>query len=95
MRRHRFVFSRVFRERTRGNKNDTARVVKHWNRLSREAVELPLWGIFKTELNGLSNLPSMDQSRTPDWARRLPEVISSLIILCFHALLFMHFLFFP
>ncbi|KFR12138.1 hypothetical protein N306_10925, partial [Opisthocomus hoazin] len=35
----------------------TMRVVKHWNRLSREAVDAPSLAVFKARLDGaLSNL---------------------------------------
>jgi len=65
-------FTRVCSDRTRGNgcklKDDrfrldirkkffTMRVVKHWNRLPREAVHAPSLGVFKARLNGaLHNL---------------------------------------
>ena len=66
------LFTRVFSDRTRGNgcklkegrfrldirkKFFTVRVVKHWNRLPREAVDAPSLEVFKARLHGaLSNL---------------------------------------
>ncbi|KFQ87901.1 hypothetical protein N337_08701, partial [Phoenicopterus ruber ruber] len=35
----------------------TVRVVRHWHRLPREAVDAPSWKVFKARLDGgLSNL---------------------------------------
>jgi len=66
------IFSRAFCDRKRSNgfklregrfrldirrKFFTVRVLKHWNRLPREAVEAPSLDKFKSRLNGaLSNL---------------------------------------
>jgi len=66
------LFTRACSDRTRGNsfklkegrcrsdtrkKFCTMRVVKHWNRLSREAVDAPSLEVFKARLGGaLSNL---------------------------------------
>ena len=66
------LFTRVYSDRTRGNgsklkegrfgldirkKFFTMRVVKHWPRLPREAVDAPSLEVFKTRLDGaLSNL---------------------------------------
>ncbi|PKU46303.1 hypothetical protein llap_3371 [Limosa lapponica baueri] len=66
------LFVRECSDRTRGNgfkleegrirldlgkKFFTVRVVRHWNRLPREAVDAPTLEVFKTRLNGaLSNL---------------------------------------
>ena len=66
------LFTRVCSDRTRGNgsklkegrfrldirkKFFTMRVVKHWNRLPREAVDTPSLAVFKARLVGaLSNL---------------------------------------
>ncbi|GAB0182732.1 hypothetical protein GRJ2_000738500 [Grus japonensis] len=66
------VFTRAWSDRTRGNvfklkegqfrldvrkKFFTVRVVRHWKRLPREAVDAPLLEVFKTKLNeALGNL---------------------------------------
>jgi len=66
------LFTRVCCDRTRGNSSKlkegrfrlnikrkffTVRVVKHWNRLPREAVDVPSLEVFKARLDGaLSNL---------------------------------------
>ncbi|PKU39293.1 hypothetical protein llap_10406 [Limosa lapponica baueri] len=66
------LFLREWSNRTRGNglkvkerrfrldirkKYFTVRVVRHWNRLPREVVDVPSLGMFKTGLDGaLSNL---------------------------------------
>jgi len=66
------LLTRVCSDRTRGNgfklkegrfkldirkKSFTMRVVKHWNRLPREAVAAPSLAVFKARLDGaLSNL---------------------------------------
>jgi len=65
------LFTRVCSDRTRGNgcklkegrfrldirKKFTMRVVRHWHRLPREAVDAPSVAVFKARLNGaLSNL---------------------------------------
>jgi len=66
------LFTRVCSDRTRGNgcklkegrfrldirkKFFTMRVVKHWNRLAREAAAAPSLAVFKARLDGvLSNL---------------------------------------
>jgi len=66
------LFTRMCSDRTKGNgsklkegrfrldtrkKFFTMRVVKHWNRLPREAVDAPSLEVFKTRLDGaLSNL---------------------------------------
>jgi len=66
------LFTRVCSDRTRGNgcrlkegrfrldirkKFFTMRVVKHWNRLPREAVDAPFLAVFKARLDGaLSNV---------------------------------------
>jgi len=66
------LFTRAWSDRTRGNvfklkearfrldirkKFFIARVVKHWNRLPREAVAAPSLAVFKARLDGaLSNL---------------------------------------
>ena len=66
------LFTSVCSDRTRGNgcklkegrfrldikkKFFTMRVVKHWNRLPREAVDVPSLEVFKAGLDGaLSNL---------------------------------------
>jgi len=66
------LFTRACRDRTRGNgfklkegrfrfnitkKFFTVRVVRHWNRLPREAVDAPSLAVFKSRLDGaLSNL---------------------------------------
>ena len=66
------LFTRACRDRTRGNgfkmkkgrfrldvrkKVFTVRVVRHWNRLPREAADAPSLEVFKARLDGaLSNL---------------------------------------
>jgi len=66
------LFTRVYSDRTRGNgcklkegrfrlyirkKLFTVWVVRHWNRLPREAVDVPSLAVFKARLDGaLSNL---------------------------------------
>jgi len=66
------LFTRVCSDRTRGNvsklkegrfrldirkKLFTMRVVKHWNRLPREAVDAPTLEVFKARMDGaLSNV---------------------------------------
>jgi len=66
------LFTRACRDRTRGNgfkmkevrfRSDirkqffTVRVVRHWNRLPRKAVDVPSVAVFKARLDGaLSNL---------------------------------------
>jgi len=65
------LFKRAWSDRTRGNgfrlkegrfrldvrNNFTVRVVRHWSRLPREAVDAPSLAVFKARLDGaLSNL---------------------------------------